>query len=119
MEFEKLAVEVEALKAGLAAVTPRVLQGSSGVEHRFDLLFSDGARNYAFDFYDTVTEAEVVMSYAKQFDAGCQVSIVSAPGTVTNEAKQLALSYNMRLLTPEAATTFFALESVAPRHTFG
>ncbi|MDG6988785.1 MAG: hypothetical protein JRN21_05595 [Nitrososphaerota archaeon] len=118
MEFEKLALEVSALKAGLNPVTPHVLQGSSGVEHRFDLLFSDGTRNYAFDFYDSVTDVQVVVSYAKKFDAGCQVSIVSPPGTVTKEAKQLALSYNMHLLTPEAAETFFALERAAPRRTF-
>ncbi|MDE1858694.1 MAG: hypothetical protein KGI26_06495 [Thaumarchaeota archaeon] len=119
MEFEKLAVEVGALKAGLTAVTPHVLQGGSGVEHKFDMLFSDGARNYAFDFYDTVTDIEVVKSYAKKFDSGCSVSIISPAGSVTDAAKELALSYNMRLLTPEAASTVFALEKAALRRTFG
>ena len=119
MEFEKLALEVSALKAGLKAVNPRVIRGTSGVEHRFDLLFSDGARNYAYDFYESVGEVEVVKSYAKKFDAGCTLSIISPAGRVSDAAKDLALSYNMRLLTPEAATTFFALERAAPRHTFG
>lgn len=119
MEFEKLALEVSALKAGLTEVTPHVLQGNSGVEHKFDMLFSDGARNYAFDFYEAVTDVEVVKSYAKKFDSGCHVSIISPGKGVTDAAKELALSYNMRILTPEAASTFFALEKAAPRRTFG
>lgn len=119
MEFEKLALEVSALKSGLTAVSPHVLQGESGVEHRFDLLFNDGARFYGFDFYEEVTDVEVVKSYAKKFDAGCAVSIISPAGTVTEQAKELALYYNMRLLTPEGASTFFALEKAAPRRTFG
>ena len=119
MEFEKLALEVSALKAGLTPVSPHVLQGASGVEHRFDLLFTDGARYYAFDFYDRVTDVEVVKSYAKKFDAGCSVSVISPLGAVTADAKTLAISYNMRLLTPEAASTFFALERAAPMRTFG
>ena len=119
MEFEKLALEVSALKAGLTSVNPRLLLGASGVEHRFDLLFTDGAHYYAFDFYDEVTDVEVVKSYAKEFDAGCLVSVVSPLGTVTDDAKALAISYNMRLLTPEAASTFFALEKAAPLRTFG
>ncbi|MDG7011287.1 MAG: hypothetical protein JRN57_04115 [Nitrososphaerota archaeon] len=119
MEFEKLALEVSAQKAGLKSVTPHVLQGSSGVEHRFDLLFTDGLRNYAFDCYESVTDIEVVKSYAKKFDTGCSVSIVSPAGKVSDAAKELALHYDMRILAPEAASTYFALERAVPSRTFG
>ena len=119
MEFEKLALEVSALKAGLTALSPHALQGSSGVEHKFDLLFTDGRHRYAFDFYEEVSEVEVVRSFAKKFDSGCTVNIVCPPGMATDEAQKLALFYNMRVLTPEAAPTFFALEKATPRRTFG
>lgn len=114
MQFEKLALEVSAQKAGLAEVAPHVLQGTSGVEHRFDLLFSDGERRYAFDFYESVTDIEVVTSYAKKFDCGCTVSIIAPPEGVTEGAKELALAYNMRVLSPGAASSFFALEKTVP-----
>jgi hypothetical protein len=119
MQFEKLALEVGALKAGLKTTTSPVLRGSSGVEHRFDVLFTDGARKYAFDFYPSVTETEVVKSYAKKFDTGCAVNIVCPAGAATEAARQLALTYGMRLLTPEGAAAFFALERAAPRRTSG
>lgn len=119
MEFEKLALEVSAMKAGLKAVSPHVLQGGSGVEHRFDLLFSDGRRNYAFDFYESVSEVEVVKSYAKRFDAGAVVSIVSPTEGVTEEARRLALGYGIKIIAPDAARSFFALERVPPRRVFG
>ena len=119
MEFEKLALEVSAQKAGLTAVTPRVLRGASGVEHRFDLLFTDGARYYGFDFYSRVTDIEVVTSYAKKFDSGCSVNIICPSDRVTDDARRLAQAYNMRLLSHGAAATFFVLEPVPPQGTFG
>ena len=119
MEFEKLALEVSAMKAGLKAVSPHVLQGASGVVHNFDLLFSDGSRKYAFDFYESVTDVEVVRSYAKKFDSSSSVNIICPPGAAAESAQKLALVYNMRILAPEAAATFFAMERAAPRRTFG
>ena len=119
MEYEKLALEVGAIRAGLSLVRPQVLQGDSGVEHRFDLVFSDGQKNYAFDFYEKVTDVEVVRSYSKKFDTGASVNIVCTGGAVTESARQLAVDYEMRILSSEAAETFFALKPAAPRRTFG
>jgi hypothetical protein len=119
MEFEKLSLEVSAAKAGLSAVNPHVLQGSSGVEHRFDLLFTDGSLNYAFDFYESLTEVEVLKSYAKKVDSECSVNIICPAGKAAKEAKKLAHSYNMRVITPESALAFFALEGVEPASSSG
>lgn len=119
MEFERLALEVSAIRAGLTPISPHVLQGDSGVEHRFNLLFTDGSRNYAFDFYGRVTDVEVVRSYAKKFDTRTSVNIVCTGGEVTEKARDLGLAYDMRILGPEAAKTFFALQRAAPRRTFG
>lgn len=119
MDFEKLALEVGAMKAGLEAVSPHVLQGGSGIRHRFDLLFADGSRYYGFDFYDHVSEVEVVKSYAKKFDAGAVVSLVSPADGVTEEARRLAYSYGIRIITPDEAGSFFAQERVPPRRVFG
>lgn len=119
MEFEKLALEVSATKAGLTPVNPPVLHGDSGVDHRFTLLFTDGRRNYAFDFYDAVTDVEVVRSFAKKFDTRASVNIVCLRGKVTEQARLLAFNYEMKVLSPEALETFFALEPVMPRSSFG
>jgi hypothetical protein len=119
MEFEKLALEVSAMKAGLTAVSPHVLQGGSGVEHRFDLLFSDGERYHAFDFYNTVTDVEVVKSYVKKFDVGASVNIVCPSDRVTPGARSLAQGYNIRLLHRGSVESFFTFEKAAPRRTFG
>ena len=118
MEFEKLALEVGAIKAGLNPVTPHVIQGATGIDHRFNLVFSDGTRAYAFDFCDRVTEIEVVKSYAKKLDTGASVNIVCTSGEITARARELAVSYDMRIITSRAVETFFAMERAAPKHTF-
>ena len=119
MESEKLALEVSATRAGLTPVSPRVLRGVSGVEHSFTLLFSGAGRFYAFDFYDTVTEVELVRSYAKKFDSKASVNIVCLGGSVSKEVQSLASEYEIRILRPEATENFFALEPLPPRRTFG
>ena len=118
MEYEKLAVEVSAIKAALTPVPSPVVQGSSGVEHRFTLLFSAGGTLYDFDFYDSVTELEVVKSFAKKYDSGAVVHIVCLTGTTTDAARDLAVGYGRRTLGPKAAETFFVFESAAPRSSF-
>ena len=119
MEFEKLALEVGAIRAGLTPVSPHVLQGDSGIEHRFDLLFTDGQRSYAFDFYEKVTDIEEEKSFAKKIDTNTSENIVCPRKDVTERASQLAMSYDMRILGSEATETFFALKPAAPRRTFG
>ena len=119
MELEKLALEVGAARAGLKPIVPRAVQGESGVVHSFNLLFSDGDRSYAFDIYDSVTTVEMVKSYAKKLDTGCSVVVVCPPEKVRDEARQLATSYNIRVISPEAAATFFSLERAAPTHHSG
>lgn len=119
MEFEKLALEVGAVKAGLEPVIPRTVQGESGVVHSFNLLFSDGSRLHALDIYDSVTDIEVVKSYAKKLDTGCAVSVVCQAGRVTEDARRLAQSYDLPVLTPEVASKFFSLKKAAPRSASG
>ena len=115
MEFEKLAVEVSANRAGLAEVRPPVLKGESGVQHRFSLLFSDGSSNYALDLYERVSEVQVVRSYAKKFDTRSSVGIISLGGSVTEAAVALARSYGMRIAGPAEIDSFFTKTSVAHR----
>jgi hypothetical protein len=115
MEFEKLALEVSAAKAGLKPVTPRVFKGDSGIEHRVNLLFTDGTRFYGFDFYDSVTEIEVLRSFAKKFDSKVPINIVCMSGEVTMGARELAKSYGMKVLSPTAAETFFVFEQEPPK----
>lgn len=107
MEFEKLAVEVNAAKAGLTEVDPPTLKGESGVQHRFNLLFSDGNSTYAFDFYERVTEIQVIRSYVKKFDTGSSVGIVCLSGKVTEGAEALAGSYGMSIAGRGEIESFF------------
>ena len=115
MEFEKLALEVSALKAGLTTVTPHVLRGASGIEHRFNLLFTDGERNYAFDFYERVTDIEVVKSFSKKLDTRASVNIVCTGREATELARTLAVGYDMKIISPDNAEAFFALQRAVPR----
>ncbi len=119
MEYEKLALEVSAIRAGLTAVNPHVLPGDSGVDHTFNLLFTDGSRYYAFDFYERVTDIEVVKSFAKKLDTRSSVNIVCMGVDVTKEARLLAASYDMHILSPGGAETFFTRQRAAPRRIFG
>jgi len=113
MEFEKLALEVSAAKAGLKPVSPNVLRGDSGIDHRVSLLFTDGAKLYGFDFYEKVTEIEVVRSYAKKFDSRAAINMVCLSGEVTPGARELAKEYGMKVLSPRAAETFFVFEQLS------
>jgi hypothetical protein len=110
MELEKLALEVSAAAAGLKPVSPRTLRGDSGIEHKVNLLFTDGSKLYGFDFYETVTEIEVLRSYAKKFDCKVSINMVCLSGEVTEGARRLASEYNMKVLSPKAAENFFVFE---------
>jgi len=116
MEFEKLALEVSAARAGLKPVTPHVLRGDSGIDHKVNLLFTDGTRLYGFDFYETITEIEVVRSFAKKFDCKVPINLVCLSGEITEGAGKLAEGYGMKVLSPKAAESFFVFEE-APSKT--
>jgi hypothetical protein len=115
MEYEKLVIELSARKAGLTPVTPHVLKGDSGIDHKVSLLFTDGSRLYGFDFYDTVGELEVVRTYAKKFDSKASINIVCLRGEITEAARSLAHSYDMRILSPKTVEEFLIFEPVANR----
>ncbi|MDE1852683.1 MAG: hypothetical protein KGI38_02920 [Thaumarchaeota archaeon] len=117
MEYEKLLIGVGATRAGLKPVLPRVLRGVSGVEHRFNMLFTDGARQYAFDIYESIRDFEVVKSYLKKFDTGASVFLVCPTENVSWEARSLAVGYDMKILSPESIPVFFALEPMSPQRS--
>jgi len=117
MELEKLALEVSAAKAGLKPVSPNVLRGDSGIEHRVSLLFTNGTTKFGFDFYETVTEIEVVRSFAKRFDTKTTINLVCLSGEATPGARKLANDYGMKVLSPKAAENFFVFEQASPKPT--
>ncbi len=108
MKFEGLTLEVAARTAGMMVVKPPVLHGKSGVDHRFDGLVSDGVNFFAFDFYDSVNEMDVLRTYIKKFDTSASVSIVSASGHVVPGAATLAREYRMDVLSPDGLSKFFS-----------
>ena len=106
MYAEKLTLEVEAAKLGWKVVKPPRVRGTSGVEHSFTFLAMSGNLSYAFDVYDQVTEIEVLKSYARKFDTGSIVNLVSEGGTSSPQAQSLAKEYGMKILRPEEIRPF-------------
>jgi hypothetical protein len=104
---ERLTLEVEASKLGWYTVKPPRIVGNSGIEHSFSFVATSGHVKYAFDVYDQVTELEVLKTYARKFDTGSIVNLVSAKGTATSEAQNLAKEYGMKILRPEEVSPFF------------
>jgi hypothetical protein len=113
---EKLTLEVEAAKLGWYIVKPPRIVGTSGVEHTFSFVASSGRMKYAFDVYDQVTELEVLKSYARKFDTGSVVNLVSTKKSATTLAESLAKEFGMKILWPEEIASFFrtALISSTP-----
>jgi hypothetical protein len=111
MELERLELEVSAAKAGLTPVVPHVVRGASGIDHRVSLLFTDGTHLCGFDFYESVTNIEVLRSFAKKFDSGADINIVCLSGETSRDALSLAQQYQMRILGPKAAEKFFIFKS--------
>ena len=108
MYTERLLLEVQASRVGWTTIKPPLVKGTSGTLHSFSFLASSGAVLYGFDFYDTVTEIEVLKSYIKSFDTGTGVQIVVGVGKATEKAKALAREYGMRMLLEEEIRPYFA-----------
>ncbi|QQG49172.1 MAG: hypothetical protein HY247_02345 [archaeon] len=114
MELEKVALEVAATKAGLAVVKGAIVQGRSGVDHRFAVVVSDGVHSFAFDFYEGARDVDVLSTYVKKYDTGLETNIVSS-GKNTPLAATLAQEYGMKLVTPESVGSFFDVMLVQAR----
>ena len=110
MDFEKLLLEVQANRAGWLVAKPPVLQGISGVTHKFSFLASKWNVNQAFDIYDSVTDIEVLKSFLKKIDTGASVDVICAKGRCSSAAESLALEYNIRIL--KAEDPIIMIESV-------
>ncbi len=115
VKFEGLALEVAAKNAGLMIVKPAVLHGKSGVDHKFDGLVSDGPRFYAFDFYESVDEIDVLRTYIKKYDSGASTNMVCTSGKITPNAASLAREYGVEILGPEGLGPFFQPLAMASR----
>src|SRR5512136_262016 len=106
MAFERLELEVGARIAGFGVVKPPILRGKTNMPHRFGILVSDGVRYFAFDFYDSVSEAEVQRSYVKSIDTGASTHIICLNKGPTKEARSLAAECGIRLLSQESLAAF-------------
>ena len=107
MNFESLALEIHATKAGFEVIKPPRCRGTSGVDHRFSFVASDGKHVYAFDLCQDVGEVEVIRAFLKKIDTGTNVSLVCLRGRPSEEGLNLAKSYDLRILTPADIEPFF------------
>ena len=112
VNFENLALEIHATKAGFEVIKPPRYKGTSGVEHRFSFVASDGRHVYAFDLCQDVGEVEVIRAFLKKIDTGTHVSLVCLRGRPSEEGLKLAKSYDLRILTPADIEPFFDPEAI-------
>jgi hypothetical protein len=114
MEYEKLALEVRAHKAGLSVIKPPFVVGSSGVRHRFTFLASEGPALSAFDICEQVGVMEVIRTYAKKLDTGVAACIVNLGARIDSEISRLASSYGIDILGPGDIQNCFKCEIGVP-----
>ena len=117
MELEKVALEVAASKAGLNVLKGAVLQGRSGIDHKFAFVASDGVRSFAFDFYNGARDVDVLRTFVKKYDTGIEANIISAGSRPTQAAASLAGEYGMKILGTDSLASFFRPQLVQPRPT--
>ncbi len=108
MYYEKLALEVGANVAGFEVVKPAVIQGVSGVEHRFSFLATDKTQVYAFDLYNDVGEVEILRTYIKKMDTGAKTFVVCLSGSPKGKAQEMAGYYGIEVLGPREVGDFFS-----------
>ncbi len=108
MYYEKLALEVGATVAGFNVVKPPLLEGESGVEHKFTFVATDGDVAYAFDVYPEVGQVEIIRAYIKKMDTGARTHVVCLSGRPTPEASGLAKIYDVEILGPKEVGDFFS-----------
>jgi hypothetical protein len=114
MYFEKLALEVNAVAAGLQVVKPATVRGRSGDDQRFAFVASDGSSTYAFEIFPEVSEKEVLRTYVKKLDAGVQACIVCLKGRPSVEASELACYYGIEVMGPGKVGDFFSRKVTPP-----
>ncbi len=112
MYYEKLALEVGATVAGFNVVKPPLLEGESGVEHKFTFVATDGDVAYAFDVYPEVGQVEILRAYVKKMDTGARTYVVCLSGRPTPEASGLARIYDVGILGPKEVGDFFSSKIV-------
>ena len=98
MEVERLELKVAARRAGLEIVEPPLLEGRSGTMHRFGFVARDQSSTFAFDFYNEVTEIELLRSAIKGIDTGAKVNVVTLSGETTETALLFASELKARIL---------------------
>ena len=108
MLYERLALEVEATLSGLSVVKPAAIRGTSGVEHKFSFVATEGTMTYAFDFYNDLGELDVIRTFIKKMDTGVRTFVVCRSGLVSPKARELSAYYEMEILDSKEAEDFFA-----------
>lgn len=75
----------------------KAARGKSGIIHTFTNVFVDRDSKEVVDEYPReINEIDVLRFYTKVLDVGARSAVISAP-SCTNEAKELASQYKIRL----------------------
>jgi len=110
VEFEKLALEINATSAGWEVIKPPRCVGTSGIEHRFSFLASDSGHLYGFDLYPEIGELQVLRTFIKEMDTGVTGVLVCLSGKASERARELTVELKVRVLSPADIGDFFKSE---------
>ncbi|MDV3277601.1 MAG: hypothetical protein LYZ69_03940 [Nitrososphaerales archaeon] len=90
---------------GWEAERSGVLQGRSGVQHKYTMIFKKGNKTIAMDtaFSNViVSEAPVVKIFAKAYDSKPDAAILTAMPGLTSQAKGMAKQFNVHVIEASA-----------------
>jgi hypothetical protein len=98
--YERLSLEILAVKSHWQILSPPTLAGRSGAVHRFDFVAMDGQYPLAFDIYERLDETDVIKTFIKKFDTGACAFILCITGKLSEGAGKLAAEYGLDVLHP-------------------
>jgi hypothetical protein len=112
VEFEKLALEINATSAGWEVIKPPRCVGTSGIEHRFTFLASRSGHLYGFDLYPEIGELQVLRTFIKEMDTGVTGVLVCLSGKASGKGMELTAELRVRVLSPAEIGDFFKSEKM-------
>jgi hypothetical protein len=112
VEFEKLALEINATSAGWEVIKPPRCVGTSGAEHKFTFLASNSGHLYGFDLYPEIGELQVLRTFIKEMDTGAAGILVCLSGKASERARELTVELKVTILSPAEIGDFFKSEKI-------
>jgi hypothetical protein len=119
LNYERLSLEVIAVKSNWQIVNPPTLAGRSGVTHKFDFVAMHGQFGLVFDICEQLSETDVIKTYIKKLDTGVSACIICHTEKMTEEARKLAAEYGLKVLRSDDIESAFMARGTEPQSKEG